>query len=97
MDVKTVIKQLRKALDTKDDKELRLRVEVLADMLEETQPIVLPIQPSQPATPLNPYYESAPTPGLKPPYKITSRSKGPNGPGAIIGGEQINYTRPAGT
>lgn len=104
MDVKTVIKQLRKALDAKDDKgakddeKLRLRVEVLADMLEETQPITLPIQPSQPATPLNPYYyESNPTPGLKPPYKTTSRSKGPNGPGAIVGGEQINYTRPAGT
>lgn len=99
MDVKTVINQLKKALASKDDKELRLRVEVLADMLEETQPapLTLPIQPSQPAAPLSPYYESTPTPGLKPPYKITSRNKGPNGPGAIVGGEQINYTRPAGT
>lgn len=87
MDVKTVIKQLRKALDAKDDKELRLRVEVLADMLEETQPapLTLPIQPR---------YEDPVQPNV---YRSPARSKGPSGPGAILGGEQLTYRRPAGT
>lgn len=89
MDVKTVIKQLRKALDAKDDKELRLRVEVLADVLEESQPapLTLPIQPR---------YEE-PVQQAQPGTFRSPRVKGPSGPGAIIGGEQLTYRRPPNT
>lgn len=92
MNTDAIIKQLEKALSKKDDKELRLRVEVLVDMLKETRPSI----PVQPATPLQPYYESTPT--LKPPYKVTSQSNKINGAGPIVGGgEQITYQRPKGT
>ena len=97
MDTKTVIKQLRKALECKDDKELRLRVEVVTDMLEEiNKPIVLPQQPVlpiQPVQPIQPVYEQPTPPGT---YR-SPRAKGPNGPGAIVGGEQITYRRPPNT
>ena len=91
MDIQTIIKQLRKALECKDDKELRLRVEVVTDMLEETsKPLALPPQPAQP---IQPRYEQPAQPGT---YR-SPRAKGPSGPGAIVGGEQITYHRPAGT
>lgn len=94
MDIQTVIKQLRKALECKDDKELRLRVEVVTDMLEETsKPLALPPQPVQPTQPTLPRYEQPTPPGT---YR-SPRAKGPSGPGAIVGGEQITYRRPAGT
>ena len=97
MDIQTIIKQLRKALECKDDKELRLRIEVVTDMLEETsKPLVLPPQPAQPTQPLQPTqprYEQPAQPGT---YR-SPRAKGPSGPGAIVGGEQITYRRPAGT
>lgn len=89
MNTDAIIKQLEKALAKKDDKELRLRVEVLVDILKESKPLVptpmsVPIQPRLGDTPI-----SKPT--------ITSQPK-INGPGAIVGGgEQINYTRPEGT
>ena len=57
-----VIKQLEKALECKDDKELRLRVEVLLDILKE-QP-ERPIIPT-PSTPIPNYYDT--TPVLQPP------------------------------
>lgn len=76
------IKQLEKALACKDDKELRLRVEVLLDILKERvpqpiQPIQRPVQPAQP-----------------PKQKRTPQ---PKSAGAIVGGEQITYSRPPGT
>lgn len=94
-----VIKQLEKALECKDDKELRLRVEVLLDILKE-QP-ERPFVPSTPSTPIPTYYDTT-TPGLQPPYKATSstkKKKQVQGPGAIMSsnGEQLIYTRPAGT
>lgn len=97
MNTDAIIKQLEKALNKKDDKELRLRVEVLVDMLKETRSAPMPVlTPTQPATPLQPYYESTPTP--KPPYKVTSQSNKINGAGPIVGGgEQITYQRPKGT
>lgn len=97
MNTDAIIKQLEKALAKKDDKELRLRVEVLVDMLKETRPTPLPVlTPAQPATPLQPYYDNTPT--LKPPYEVTSQSNKINGAGPIVGGgEQITYRRPKGT
>ena len=78
--MKTVIKQLEKALECEDDKELRLRVEILLDFLKDRntpqyevrQPVQMP-QPVQPSQP-------------------TPRGAGP----IISNGEQINYTRPKG-
>lgn len=97
MNIDAIIKQLEKALAKKDDKELRLRVEVLVDMLKETRTVVpAPILPQRPATPLKPYYDN--TPALKPPYEVTAGSNRINGAGPIVGGgEQINYKRPKGT
>lgn len=93
METKSIIKQLEKALACKEDKELRLRVEVLVDMLKDA-PVEnvapAPYIPAQP-TPLLTYYENSPMPK---PGKVTSKIKGP---GVIVGGEQINYTRPKGT
>lgn len=91
MNTDAIIKQLEKALNKKDDKELRLRVEVLVDILKESKarPIIPPSQP------IPPRYEE---PSLEPPYKVTSQSNKINGAGPIVGGgEQINYSRPKGT
>lgn len=88
----SIIKQLEKALECKDE-ELRIRVEVLVDMLKESN--TAPIPASRPTLPT--YYNNQPTLG---PNKITVSNNPPkiNAPGAIISnGEQINYTRPAGT
>lgn len=52
MNTDAIIKQLEKALSKKDDKELRLRVEVLVDMLKESRPALPVVTPTQPATPL---------------------------------------------
>lgn len=96
MNTDAIIKQLEKALSKKDDKELRLRVEVLVDMLKEARPTPPVLVPTQPATPLQPYYDNTPT--LKPPYEVTSSSNKINGAGPIVGGgEQITYKRPKGT
>lgn len=97
MNTDAIVKQLEKALAKKDDKELRLRVEVLVDMLKETRPVPTPMSvPTQPATPLQPYYDNTPIP--KTPYKVTSQSNKINGAGPIVGGgEQITYQRPEGT
>lgn len=87
MNTDAIIKQLEKALNKKDDKELRLRVEVLVDILKENR---MPIQPIQP---IQPRFDNTPIP--KP--TVTAQPK-INGPGAIVGGgEQINYKRPPNT
>lgn len=91
MNTDAIIKQLEKALSKKDDKELRLRVEVLVDMLKETRSVPTPV-----SVPFPTYYDTTPTP--KPPYKVTSQSNKINGAGPIVGGgEQITYQRPKGT
>ena len=85
----SIITQLEKALKSKDDKELRLRVEVLLDILKEEpqRPTYIP-QPM----PTNPI----PQPAVS--YDVSDKPMKIAGPGAIISkGEQINYTRPKGT
>lgn len=97
MNTDAIIKQLEKALGKKDDKELRLRVEVLVDILKESKARPF-VSPSQPAQPILPRYEEPSQPSLEPPYKITSQSNKINGAGPIVGGgEQITYQRPKGT
>lgn len=92
----TIVSQLEKALKCKDDKELRMRVEVLLDVIKEQKQQSFPqgfpqtspqsFPQTSPQVPKNP----APTVSNTPP-KITS-------PGALISrSEQINYTRPEGT
>lgn len=88
----TIIRQLEKALDCKDDKELRLRVEVLLDMIKDNEP--RPYIPQQPA--VQPVQSAA--------QSITPTVSGQSSPkisgaGAIssVNSEQINYKRPKGT
>ena len=94
----TVLSQLKKALECKDDKELRLRVEVIVDFMEEESfpqsfPQTTPIFP-QPQ-PLSPYYKNEP---MLENQKITvDKSNYINGAPASMGKDQINYSRPAGT
>lgn len=97
MNTDAIIKQLEKALKEKDDKTLRLRVEVLVDILKESKPLMpTPMSvPNTPLTPLPTYYDSTPVP--KP--TVTAKQPRINGPGAITSAnsEQINYKRPKGT
>ena len=86
----TIIRQLEKALSCKDDKELRLRVEVLLDLIKTQQP-----------TPFIPQPMPQPTPQQLPTTPTVSGQSSPkvNGAGAIssINSEQITYKRPKGT
>ena len=90
-----IISQLEKALECDDDKELRLRVEVLLDVIKDQRPSFPTPQTFPQVSPQGPannstYFENKPALTNNPP-KI-------NGPGAIVStGEQINYKRPAGT
>lgn len=88
----SIIKQLEKALECKDD-ELRIRIEVLVDMLKEADiPVARPVAPTLPT-----YYNNQPTLDMN---KVTVSNNPPKikGPGAIISnGEQINYRRPPNT
>lgn len=100
MNTDAIIKQLEKALNKKDDKELRLRVEVLVDILKESKdmvrtPVSLPSQ--SPMTPLPTYYTTDPPKVPQP--TVTSKQPRINGPGAITSAnsEQITYKRPKGT
>lgn len=97
-----VIKQLEKALECKDDKELRLRVEVLLDILKE-QP-ERPFVPSQqPTIPLPIWYKKdddpKPVPMPTEPRVTGKKGNQVRGAGSITSfdSEQINYRRPAGT
>lgn len=92
----TVIKQLEKALDCKDDKELRLRVEVLVDMLKDNEP-QRPVYIPQPQ-PTQPTYFETDSPKIAQPTVSTKQPR-INGAGAITStnSEQINYKRPKGT
>lgn len=92
----TIIRQLEKALECKDDKELRLRVEVLLDMIKEQQP-------KYAWQPERGQYEEIPRPtvqiGGPEPTVTGSSSTKVNGAGSIssVNSEQITYKRPAGT
>lgn len=95
----TVLSQLKKALECKDDKELRLRVSVIVDFMEEegsAQPFTQPFP-----QPLPTYYENKPMFEKQPmleSQKITvDKSNYINGAPASMGKDQINYSRPAGT
>lgn len=87
-----IVSQLEKALASEDDKELRLRIEVLLDIVKEQQrPIT--VTPTVAPTPQPTYYEAPPKPTVN-----GQASPKVNGAGAIVSnGEQINYTRPKGT
>ena len=107
----TIIKQLDKALEAKDEKELRIRIEVLKDFLENSpepitpSPIAVPTFPTQPLRPLSePYLETPPGKETFPgkPTPVTSQDKqvrkgGVSRDGVIVGGDEIPYTRPKGT
>lgn len=90
-----IISQLEKALECDDDKELRLRVEVLLDVIKDQRPSfpapqTFPQVSPQGSANNSAYFENKPT--------LTNNSPKINGPGAIVStGEQINYKRPAGT
>ena len=90
----TIIKQLEKALDCKDDKELRLRVEVLLDMIKEQQPA--PYIPQPMPQPIQTTYDEK---LLTPPTVTGSSGTRVNGAGSIssVNSEQITYKRPKGT
>ena len=107
METKSIIKQLEKALECKDDKELRLRVEVLVDMLKDMPaPLRQPVFPNNPspinitpASPLPTYYETNDSiTKTQTPKVVSKKTPQPRGAGAIVSnGEQITYSRPAGT
>ena len=90
----TIVKQLEKALECKDDKELRLRVEVLLDMIKEQQPA--PYVPQPMPQPIQTTYDDK---LLAPPTVTGKSSPKVNGAGSIssINSEQITYKRPKGT
>ena len=90
----TIIKQLEKALESKDDSELRLRVEVLLDMIkDQTPPQIIPQPMPQPVQ--TTYDDKL----LTLPTVSGSSSPRVNGAGSIssINSEQIQYKRPKGT
>ena len=90
-----VITQLEKALKSKDDKELRLRIEVLLDMLKEEPPRPTYIPQPQP---VQPTYFDTNSPKIAQPT-VSNKQPKINGAGSITSAnsEQINYTRPKGT
>lgn len=90
----TIIRQLEKALECKDDKELRLRVEVLLDMIKEQQPA--PYIPQPMPQPIQTTYDEK---LLTSPTVTGQSSPKVNGAGAIssINSEQIQYKRPPHT
>lgn len=90
----TIIRQLEKALECKDDTELRLRVEVLLDLIkDQTPPQIIPQPMPQPVQ--TTYDDRL----LNPPTVSGQSSPKVNGVGAIssINSEQITYKRPKGT
>lgn len=97
METKAIIKQLEKALACKDDKELRLRIEVLVDMLKDV-PLSQNIPPPPQLVSQNvPQNTPQPTVNMIKP-KNTGKQKRINGAGAIVDNtEQVTYLRPEGT
>lgn len=99
----TIIAQLEKALEAKDEKEMRIRIEVLLDFLKD-QPVVVPnpLPSSSPSRPIGPYYEIDRT---NKPLPVTVKQPDPNkvmggavdNGGVIVGGEELTLTRPEGT
>lgn len=91
MNTDAVIKQLKKALACKDDKELRLRVEVIVDMMEEVGARSFPQTFPQPAPQITQPTQSVPAITGQAGNKVRGA-----GPISSIGTEQINYSRPRG-
>lgn len=93
MNTDAIIKQLEKALKEKDDKTLRLRVEVLVDILKESN---VPVFRPQPVAPQPTYFD---TNQKVPQPTVTMKQPKINGAGAITSAnsEQITYKRPKGT
>lgn len=89
----TVVSQLEKALACDDDNELRLRIEVLLDIIKDQKQQSFPQgfpQGSQQA--------EAPRAYQLPTEPVEMKQPRINGPGAIVsGGEHIQYKRPEGT
>jgi len=99
-----IINQLEKALKCKDDKELRIRIEVLLDMLKEEspRPTYIPVPQTLPTQPTVTYEAEPPKAGGEIPkaYRVPKQMKEPriNGTGPIVSnGEQVQYVRPKGT
>lgn len=81
-----IINQLEKALKSKDEKELRMRIEVLVDFLKDEQPKY----PPQPQMPLR--SDSVASQG------ISNPTANPTSAGAIMEtGNEIKYRRPPNT
>ena len=110
MDNKSIIKQLEKALE-KEDKELRLRVEVLVDMMKEYTyvPQIIPPTPT-PEWPRVPQptvtYDSdtvsdtvgqSVSEAKKKPIRESNPGNVRGSGGIVSNGEQITYSRPKGT
>lgn len=86
--------QLDKALSEKDDKMLRMRVEVLRDFVAEMAKTKISI--TQPGS-STPAAFVGPQPSQPVPVDLQG-GKSPKGAGALVGGDDlVKYTRPKGT
>lgn len=94
MNTDAIIKQLKKALACKDDKELRLRVEVIVDMMEEVGARSFPQTFPQPTTQAQ-QMPTIPNGSYTVSGQAGNKVKGA-GPISSLGTEQINYSRPKG-
>lgn len=91
----TIIRQLEKALEC-EDAELRIRVEVLLDLVKEQAQPAFP-QPVQPSLPQASFPQPVEKLKLEP-QELPRQSPRIQGAGAIISNnEQISYKRPEGT
>lgn len=109
MNDELITQQLDKALSEKDDKVLRMRVEVLRDFVAEmakTKTTNIPPartyrsdlvgpQPSQPVLSEAPFTEVN---SIEVPSIDLQGGKSPRGAGALVGGDDlVKYSRPSGT
>ena len=92
MNTSAIIKQLEKALEKED--EMAIRIEVLLDILKGDS-YIQPIQPIQTVQPIQAAQSVQP---VKPAQKKKNNvPQKPNMPPFMGGGEQLTYSRPAGT
>lgn len=91
MNTETIIKQLEKALKCKNE-ELRIRVEILLDMMKGNEEMRAPIR-TQYKQPFEPVQQPIQQP------KVTGKKGQVRGAGPITSfdTEQISYSRPKGT
>lgn len=92
MNTETIIKQLEKALDSEPD-EMKLRIEVLLDVLKEGNVMRAPIR-TQYEQPFEPVQQP-----IQQPRVTGKKGNRVAGAGSItsIDSEQITYQRPVGT